>query len=87
MRTAIVIVERDVDTWRRADDGVGLRSSGETFGVAHVYRKRAGRWDLGRCGAGRTGGTRSVHRVPAARHQLRVYLVDGRELRVHQRDR
>ena len=45
-RTAIVIVEHDVGTWRRDDDGSRVRSSGETFGVAHIYRKRGKRWKL-----------------------------------------
>jgi hypothetical protein len=46
MRTAIVIVERDVHRSRRADDGSGPQSSGETFGIVHVYEKHGGRWDL-----------------------------------------
>jgi hypothetical protein len=46
MRTAIIIVERDVHAERRADDGSGPQSSGETFGIVHVYEKHGGRWDL-----------------------------------------
>lgn len=44
-RMAIIIVEHDVTTWRRDDDGASVRPSGETFGVAHVYRKRGRRWE------------------------------------------
>ncbi|OPY94109.1 hypothetical protein A5906_15635 [Bradyrhizobium sacchari] len=45
-RTAIVIVEHDVGTWRREDDGSRVRTSGEMFGAAHVYKKRGRRWTL-----------------------------------------
>ena len=43
-RTAIVIVEHDVGSWHRDADGSTVRASGEMFGVAHVYKKRAQRW-------------------------------------------
>ncbi|WP_342737245.1 hypothetical protein [Bradyrhizobium sp. B117] len=46
VHTAIVIVGRDVNTWHRGDGGSDPRSSGEMFGIAHVYRKRGDRWDL-----------------------------------------
>lgn len=44
-RTAIIIVEHDVTTWHRDDDGSRARPSGEMFGVAHVYKKRGKRWN------------------------------------------
>jgi len=43
-RTAIIIVEHDVGAWQRDADGSTVRTSGEMFGVAHVYKKRGQRW-------------------------------------------
>ncbi|TWA92633.1 hypothetical protein FBZ96_110104 [Bradyrhizobium stylosanthis] len=43
-RTAIVIVEHDAGTWQRDADGSTVRTSGEMFGAAHVYKKRGRRW-------------------------------------------